>query len=423
MTELKQQNNKLKTIISRISASVAILVFFAVINLQAGNIVSGKVQDSSSNNLPDIEVKVVGTKNKTVTDANGDFKLDTGKSKLVNLYFSAKGYYSLTKNGIKSGGKVAVKLKPIPNDDGFVKYVEPVSMSHAITWLRQKKRSMLEGKLDDKSFEDAVKHYGMADKEQVVFRIRFPEKDKKVKGIFLMSEHGIGKYLLESRNTWKFADKNSLALIGVIGNPIQRGIYPNSFLDDLIAKIGKKLKHPELATVPVLTFGHSNGTGFSALYAAMSPERTMGWISYHSGGRWHLEFSGVEKSPGLVMHGMKDIFFKGQEKTVDMLRSERNAAVCMTMEPYVSHWPADRNATYDFIYAFCESCMRTRMNKNGLNKVEIKSGWLGSRYVPSKGGVQKPEIAPYTAFKGDKNTANWLPDEEFAKAWQTYRSK
>ena len=162
---------------------------------------------------------------------------------------------------------------------------------------------------------------------------------------------------------------------------------------------------------------------FSAFYAASDPERTIGWISYHSGGRWHLEFAGVESSPGLVMHGMKDIFFKGQEKTIDLLRTKRDAAVCMTMEPYVSHWPADRNATYDFIYEFTEACMRTRMNKSGLKKVNIKSGWLGSRYDKTKGGVQKPQIAPYAAFKGDKKSANWLPDEKFAKVWQAYRSK
>lgn len=420
MTDRKKQSYGLKTIISRISAIAAIYTVFAAINLSAGSSVSGKVQDSSSNNLPDINVKVVGTQNKTVTDVNGDFKLDIGNSKRVNLYFSAKGYYSKTSSGVKPDAKVAVKLKPIANDDGFIKYIEPISMSHSVTWLRAKDRNRLDSKVDEKTFEEMVKKYGEADKEQVVFRIRFPENGKKVKAIFLISEHGIGQYLLESKKTWKFADKNDLALIGVIGNPIQRGIYPNSYLDGIIADIGKKYKHPELATVPVITFGHSNGTGFSAFYAASNPDRTIGWISYHSGGRWHLEFPGVEKSPGLVMHGMKDIFFKGQEKSIDMLRTKRDAAVCMTMEPFVAHWPADRDATYDFLFEFCEACLRKPMNKNG---VDLKSGWLGSRYDKAKGGVQKPEIAPYAEFKGDRNNANWMPDEKFAKVWQTYRSK
>ena len=408
------------TYISKQSLIAVVFALFTTLNLYAGNSVSGKVQDSSSNNLPDIGVKVVGTQNKTVTDANGDFKLDIGKAKRVSLYFSAKGYYSKTNHRVVPGKKVAVKLKPIPNDDGFIKHIEPISMSHSVTWLRAKDRSRLESKVDEKTYDEMVKKYGAADKEQVVFRIRFPEGSKKVRAIFLISEHGIGKYLLESKKTWKFADKNDLALIGIVGNPIQRGIYPNSYLDGLMANIGKKLKHPELATVPVITFGHSNGTGFSAFYAASDPERTIGWISYHSGGRWHLEFPGVEKSPGLVMHGMKDIFFKGQEKTIDMLRNKRDAAVCMTMDPFVAHWPADRNATYDFIFEFCEACLRTRMNKKA---VDIKSGWLGSRYDKAKGGVQKPEIAPYSEFKGNKNNANWMPDEKFAKTWQTYRSK
>ena len=102
------------TYISKQSLIAVVFALFTTLNLYAGNSVSGKVQDSSSNNLPDIGVKVVGTQNKTVTDANGDFKLDIGKAKRVSLYFSAKGYYSKTNHRVVPGKKVAVKLKPIP---------------------------------------------------------------------------------------------------------------------------------------------------------------------------------------------------------------------------------------------------------------------------------------------------------------------
>ena len=34
--------------------------------------------------------------------------------------------------------------------------------------------------------------------------------------------------------------------------------------------------------------------------------------------------------------------------------------------------------------------------------------------------VQLLGVAPYTEFKGDKSTASWFPDEEFAKVWQRY---
>lgn len=410
-------------IFSKPVISVGLSCFAFALSLNAGNIISGNVQDSSSNNLPDVTVQVVGTQNQTLTDKDGDFKLEIGKSALVNLCFSKKGYESVTKNSVKAGDTVREKLQPVANDDGFVKYSEPVSMSHALTWLRSKDPAMLDAKVGEKTFTEMVKRYGRADDQQVEFRIRLPEIAGKIKALFLISEHGLGKYLLESQKTWEFADKNSLALIGVLGDSIQRGIYPNSFLDGMIAKIGDQLSRPELAVVPVLTFGHSNGTGFSAFYAASDPERTVGWISYHSGGCWHLEFPGIESVPGLVLHGLRDKFFTGQEQTVDMLRSQRNAAVCMTMEPFVSHWPADREATYDFIHEFCEACLRIRMNDDGLKPVDINSGWLGSRYDKTQGGMQKPDIAPYADFNGDKDTANWLPDEMFARIWQAYCSK
>lgn len=416
-----------KRMILKMSAKLAVVAGLLCLDfapsLYAGNIVIGNVQDSSSNNLPDVIVQVAGPENQTVTDDNGDFTLEIGKSTPVTIHFHKQGYISVVKDSMKSGARVCVKLQPVANDDGLVRCSEPVSMTHALTWLRSKDPEMLDSKVDEKKFIEMVNRYGMAEEKSVEFRIRLPEGDGEIKALFLISEHGVGKYLMESCSTWEFADQNSLALVGVLGDPVQRGIYPNSFLDGMLAKIGGQLNCSELATVPVLTFGHSNGTGFSAFYAASNPDRTVGWISYHSGGCWHLEFPGIESVPGLVMHGLKDKFFQGQEQTVDMLRSKRNAAVCMTMEPFVSHWPADREATYNFIYEFCEACLRIRMNDNGLKPVDIKSGWLGARYDNSKGGAQKLEVAPYADFKGEKNTANWLPDETFARIWQAYCSK
>jgi hypothetical protein len=209
-----------------------------------------------------------------------------------------------------------------------------------------------------------------------------------------------------------------------LGNSVQRGCYPVSAIDEDIDRLGQLLHHPELSKLPFFTFGHSNGTGFSALFASQRPDRAIAWISYHSGASFHLQFPGVEKVPGLAMHGQIDPFsHNGQEQTIKNLRKERNAPIALMMEGNVAHGPVDRdkNATWAFIIQFCEAAMRIRLNPDGtLRPVVIEQGWLGANYDRSQGGQQELAIAPYVEFKGDRSIANWLPDRQFAEVWQRY---
>lgn len=313
------------------------------------------------------------------------------------------------------------------DDTGLIKHTVSISMSHSVGWLRQKDKSLLQEKLSDEVYQEAVKQFGEATSEEAVFRIYLPKGAQHIRALFLISEHGVGGPMMEHRLLCEFADKHHMALIGVLGNPIQRGIYPASALDSIIEQIGDKVNHPELSSVPVFTFGHSNGTGFSALYAAMRPDRVVGWVSYQSGGSWHLVFPGVEEVPGLVMHAHQDKYFEnGQEQAVSDLRVERNASVSLLVDGKSGHWPSDREATFALILDFCESCIRVRFpggtlaTDANMKPVSIEAGWLADRYDRSQGGMQRLNVALYGKYSGDKQTANWLPDEAFAKSWQRY---
>lgn len=258
--------------------------------------------------------------------------------------------------------------------------------------------------------------------EQVVFQAYVPKAAARLKAAFWLTRHGIGS--IDHPRLRAFADRNEVALVSVKGNPVQRGFYPVDVLDPHLARLGQMLKRPELAALPVITFGHSNGTGFSGIIASRRPGRTLAWISYHSGAAFHLQFPRVEGVPGLVMHGLIDPFFKnGQEATVKHLRRQRHAPLTFMLEANVAHGPVDKdqNATWDFIAAYAEAALRTRLNADGTVKpVVLEQGWLGAWYDGAKGGQQELAIAPYAAFKGDPAAANWLPDETYAKVWQLY---
>tara|TARA_R110002096_G_scaffold16106_2_gene54958 strand:+ start:2822 stop:4117 length:1296 start_codon:yes stop_codon:yes gene_type:complete len=395
----------------------------------------GLVQDTSHNNLPGVTVTHPGSSESVVSDERGEFTLkvnqEGGKPVILNL--SKSDYLPLEFPVKEPEKRLEPHLTPIIDNNGISAGVIDVSKAHAIhggitEWLNQNDRDKQDGKLDDGLFDAWKKASRFQENamEQVRYRLRLPEKTAKLQGALLISEHGMGTKMMEHQIFWDFADKNGYALIGFLGNPIQRGIYPASKLEEIIAMIGEKFEHPELAQVPYITFGHSNGTGFSAFYPALRPERTICWISYHSGGTWHLEFPGVERTPGLVMHGTNDQFLKGQDETVMELRTQRNAPITMVMEAGMAHWPSDPDATYKLIADFSQACIDTR-TQNGETQFRpleesLQDAWLGDVFDRSKDSFQEPEIAPAATYQGDKQKANYLPNEAFAKAWQRFRA-
>ena len=260
-----------------------------------------------------------------------------------------------------------------------------------------------------------------ADKAE--FHVYIPKSVKKVKAAFYISRHGIGSHSFGSPVLRKFAKDEDVALVGFNGNPVQRGLFPVSLLDPHIKRLADLSKHPELTEVPFFTFGHSNGSGFSGGLASQRPEKVIAWVSFHSGYSNYLQFPNTEKVPALVMHGTRDVWFQrhSQHKAVHTMRTKRDAAMCLMMEGSVGHGPVNSETTWEFIVDFCKSAMRIRLNNDGsLKPVDIKSGWLGTVYDFKTQGEQRLNIAPYKDFKGDKSSANWLPDEEFAILWQKY---
>jgi dienelactone hydrolase len=253
------------------------------------------------------------------------------------------------------------------------------------------------------------------------FHVYIHESVKKVKAAFYISRHGMGD--LTKPELQKFAKEEQVALIGMYGDPVQRGVDSVAELDKYIQKLAKISGHPELPNVPIMSFGHSNGTGFAASWPRDRPEQVIAWIGFHPGFNDYLQYPNTENVPAMIMAGSIDKYLikHRQDKTVANMRKTRNAAMNMMLEGDVGHGPADHGATWVFITEYLKAAMRVRLNDDGsLKPVNIKEGWLGERYDLEKGGRQKLTVAPYDKFKGDKSIANWLPDEEFAKQWQHY---
>lgn len=387
-------------------------------------VLRGTVRDTSRNILPEVKVSAGSPGVRVMTDDNGNFSMVLPERPRSAVNFDKPGYGERHIELPAGTAPMDVMLKPNQNNAGLIVHKTRISVSHSVTTVQQLEPALLLQPLTTDVYREFVTRHGEAAAEEVIVRLYLPAGGR-ITSVFLISEHGMGGAMMEQRVFRDFADRHQMALVGVIGEPIQRGIFPAETLETLVGEIGAKANHPQLGRLPVFTFGHSNGTGFSDLHAALRSERVLGWISYHCGGSWQLRFPNLGRAPGLVMHGQKDALFTDQDQVVRSLRHDRDAAVSLMVEGEASHWPVDRPHAYEFMLAFCEACLRIRAPHGladgaSLAPVRISEGWLASGYDREAGGLQSPAIAAYRDFKGDRATANWLPDAAFAREWQQF---
>lgn len=85
--------------------------------------------------------------------------------------------------------------------------------------------------------------------------------------------------------------------------------------ENIIAELAKNTEHPEIATAPIIPFGHSAQATFPWNFAAWNPEKTLCIISFHGDaprtnlcgyGRANVEWGrtrNIDKIPGLMIEG------------------------------------------------------------------------------------------------------------------------
>lgn len=373
-------------------------------------ILNGKVMDSDDNWLNDAEVLLSPIGAKTTTDPNGDFSLPFTISKPLKP--NKRGFIaSLTirKEGhndkiirIKSpdffpeAKPLVAKLTPIAVDESIIGFTTEIDLANAAMT-------------------------GKGKGTEAEFHVYIPESVETLRAALYLSRHGIGN--VTHPVLQKFAEEESVALVGMYGAPVQRGVKSVDVLDEHIQKLAELSGHPELPKVPIMTFGHSNGTGFATCWPSQRPEQVIAWVSFRPGFTKYLQFPNLEQVPAMVLCGSVDKYFLNsrQDEVVKDLRKTRQAAISMMLESGVGHGPADQDSNWEFLVEFYKAAMQARLGPDGkLKPVTIEEGWLGAAYDVEKGGRQLLDIAPYAEFEGEKSTANWFPGEAFAKIWQSY---
>jgi len=286
-------------------------------------------------------------------------------------------------------------------------------------------------KVSDEQWSDTVTQKGEGKREEVKFSLWLPDDIGTVKGIVVMSGHGSGDPLFHRQDLRLLAKELHLALFKFTGNPMQRGFWPRSLLMDHLRKFGQTCGQPELEHAPLFLYGHSNGTGFSAVFAANVPERVWGWVSMRPGTTFQVYQPGAAQVPGLVIFGEDDPFLARPSieenlAVVPALRKSHRALWNIAVEPKTGHGPGEK--TWPLVFSFLRHSFLARVPagvdaKNGplkLNVLPLESGHLGQNWSPMPGGYQTLNAAPFADFSGDKSTASWLINAAYAADWQAF---
>ncbi|TLD69187.1 hypothetical protein FEM03_18990 [Phragmitibacter flavus] len=289
-------------------------------------------------------------------------------------------------------------------------------------------------KLTDQQWHEAVQKHGEGKHEDVKFDLWIPQETETIKGVVAISGHGSGETLYQHEELRRIARELNLALFKFVGNPMQRGFWPKSLLYERLTTMGHKLDHPEVGNAPLFLYGHSNGTGFSAIFPTTESSRVWAWVSMRPGITFQVYQPDAAQVPGLVIFGENDSFLARPSReenlaVVEVMRKKHRALWNSVVEPDTGHGPGPK--TWPLVFSFLRHTFNARVPSDAnptatpvkLVPLPETSGHLGQNWDSKKGGYQTLPIAPFATFPADKSTASWLVNPAYAADWQTFQEK
>jgi dienelactone hydrolase len=184
----------------------------------------------------------------------------------------------------------------------------------------------------------------------------------------------------------------------------------------LVEQFAKGSGHPELREAGMMFWGFSASASFGTTFAALYPERTIGFVRYHTHRRGlFVDLERIRSIPALLVAGGMDQT-AGVEDAEQFWNAGRAAGAPWTfaVEPAASHSSQDiqRMTARDLTVPWIAAVLRQRLSGGRtLARIDETQTWLSD--------TRTFTAAPYQAYGGDKRGANWLPDERVAQGWRT----
>ena len=177
-----------------------------------------------------------------------------------------------------------------------------------------------------------------------------------------------------------------------------------------LADFGTQSQHPELASIPLLFVGHSQGGCTAYGFSRVHGDRVAGFFTMKGGCHSPGPAAAAAGVPGHFLIGAADELYRRQNITGVFEAGRATAAPwAISIDPF-GHGPV---VDFDLLFDWIDAVLAARLPPAAgapLRAVTVTDGWLGDR---SSGA-----ISTYECFGSTRSSASWLPSEETALDWQ-----
>lgn len=276
-----------------------------------------------------------------------------------------------------------------------------------------------------------------------------PPACERVRGILLGQQVILEDKFLEDPTIRAAGTKECLAFV-----LMNRGAYgefnydpqaPAEKRDDLLLQRALDLLaadsgYAEIASAPLLPFGHS-GAAIAAWHIGYwNPKRTIAILTLHAAAihppHWDPK-ANVDGVPVLALTGQYeswgnpnvplDMHWRWlRAGLLEMRASQQQALMSILVDPGAGHFSLSEPVT-KYIAMFLEAAVEERVPASAdgdkpitLRTIPLESGWLTDE-TPLQVGPNEHPAAPYKLYTGDRSLAFWHLNKELALANDNFR--
>jgi dienelactone hydrolase len=184
----------------------------------------------------------------------------------------------------------------------------------------------------------------------------------------------------------------------------------------ILQRLGDESSHQELKDAPLLLWGWSAAASFGTTFAELYPQRSVGFIRYHT----HLrglspDLKVLKTIPALLIAGGNDeLAGTGDAEALWTRARSAGAPWTFAIEPGATHGSEKTFvSSHALMLPWIAAVVRQRVEPadTRLRAITEERAWLGKNH--------SAEVVPFAAFSGPREGTSWLPDEATARGWQT----
>jgi hypothetical protein len=302
---------------------------------------------------------------------------------------------------------------------GFILLLNPCPLTAVQTRLANGDRISWDGQYYD--FRDSA---GIK-----MIKVWIPPGVRPVRGIFISGHGGGGgdsRNFARDENIRAFAMRLGFAVAGLHNFP-GRSVYDQGaavFFRAMKAFAGMG-HHPELANLPFIMYGSSNGGAATYGFVNYAPERAICFVS-NVGAGFNPEIP-VEKAlqvPGIFIVGQFDALIgqRGIDRTKELVAAARKKGALWA-------WALELKGhedgfSFDAYMKLVEQSVKLRYPNGGdplkgllkLREIREEDGWLVDMQSWDSGLTN---ISRYADYQGDRSAAGWVLNEDMAFVYRS----